>query len=86
MALICLEYAQVSILEISIKMQMTDLGTCGFYTNIFLRRTVLVKEEFPITQQEDTDSKIILEVLDLTRACVESNLPSLKMDQVCSAF
>lgn len=54
--------------------------------NFFLRRTVLVKEEFPITQREDTDGKIILEVLDLTRACVESNLPSLKMDQVCSAF
>lgn len=47
---------------------------------------MLIKEEFPITQQEDTDGKIILVVLDLTRACVESNFPYLKMDQVCSAF
>lgn len=71
-------------------MQMTDLGTCGLYTNLFffflLRRTVFVKEEFPITQQEDTDGKIILEVLDFTRACVESNLPFLKMDKICSAL
>lgn len=70
---------------------MTDLVTCGFSTNLFLlllllRRTVLIKEEFPITQQEGTDGKIILEVLDLTRACVESNLPYLKMGQVCSAL
>lgn len=76
-------------------MQTTGLETCGLYTVLFCfvnffffwsRRTVLVKEEFPITQQEDTDGKIILEGLDLTRACVESNLPYLKMDQVCSAF
>lgn len=47
---------------------------------------MFVKEEFPITQEEDIDSKIILEMLDLTRACVESNLPFLQMDQVCSAL
>lgn len=47
---------------------------------------MFVKEEFPITQEEDIDSKIILAMLDLTRACVESTLPFLQMDQVCSAL
>lgn len=41
----------------------------------------MAKESFPINQQEDTDGKITLEARGLKRACVESNLPYLKMDQ-----
>lgn len=42
------------------------------------------KEDYPINQQEDTDGSIILEVMGLTRPCVECNLPHLKMGQICS--
>jgi hypothetical protein len=49
-----------------------------------LRRAALDKEEYPINQQEDTDGSMILAVMGLTRACVESSLPRLKMGQACS--
>lgn len=45
---------------------------------------MLNKEEYPINQQEDPDESIILELMGLTRSCVESNLPHMKMGQICS--
>lgn len=39
-----------------------------------------------MNQQEDTDDEIILEVMGLTRACVESNVSYLKRDQIFSAL